>query len=469
MNHPRYYASLIILIYLAACKPLYPDLPAEQYHTPTVAQSLSASALCIPLKMAISDLEKQFNQQMPAQLYDAKRLPNIDQEIGLRVFKSGALQLSGKEDKLIADIPLKLELRGNYRSKVMGLNISAPIDQTVAIRIRMSLEVRLQSNWQLKPKSKLIAYEWIQKPMLKVGFLKVNLAPFVDDFIREHSAEFTQTLDQEIAPYLDLRPIAKQAWQQLQTSQPISEWQGEKLYFNLRPQAIAISPFKVESDSLQSLLRLAVKPFAQNSPQAPTNNKPLPEVEIVENLSPQFKLYVEGQIPTRLIEQEIKRQFQNETFALKANKTARLRNARAYGSNDKMVFDLDMEGDISGKFYVWGSPHFESKNGKLEVKDIAYRSEGSMAFSKFIQRVFKGKIRRQLKKAVEEPLQAQMDSIAHNAQQNIRHYELNPGVYLKGNLQEFKWQEVWLSPQQTHGLLYLQGDAALIITEFGDL
>jgi hypothetical protein len=463
-----YFTKFIILILLWATNSLvFAQKPAESYAPFTYTPAISS--IQTPIFLNVNVIETEINNRYPDLLYEMKDFDTKGSGIfSAKVWKLEKITVSGEENtnRLLSQTTLKIWVKGDYQTEVLGLAMSYPIDQTIAMKIWVSSEISLTKEWQIQTKTKIENYEWLEKPALDLGLVKIPLTSIADKMIKQQQAEYTRQFDEVVKKYMQIRPQIEQAWRTFQTPTAVSEFRKDSTWLILKPKEMTISPLVFKANQVVTYLK--VNTFADavvgSKPQAVKYQK-LPPAKN-ENLNQNaFELRILGKISRALAIQKAKEIFMPEVYEYKKYK-AKITDLNIYGANDKMVIELTMEGSIDGKIYLTGKPIYDRKSQLIQIIDLTYKLEGTGAFPKFAEWLFRGRIKKQIEKAIEEPVNAQLQAIRQELEKTLANYNLDKNTVLKGVLTDFYFDKISLTQESIFSEVYLKGNFTLTLLGF---
>ncbi|MCU0443774.1 MAG: DUF4403 family protein [Microscillaceae bacterium] len=464
---PYFRILLIVWSWWLIAGAVFAQKPAESY--PVFSYTPVLSSIQTPIYLGVKVIEDEINKRYPDLLYEMKDYDTKGSGVfSAKVWKLEKIVVSGAENtnRLLSQTTLKIWIKGDYQTEVLGLAVSYPIEQTIAMKIWVSSEISLTKDWQVQTKTKIESYEWLEKPTLDLGLVKIPLTSVADRMIKQQQADYTRQFDDVVKKYLQIRPQIEQAWRTFQTPTAVSEFRKDSTWLTLKPNELVISPLVFQANQVVTYLK--VKTLAEavvGDKPAAVKYQRLPAVKHESLNQNAFEFRILGKISRALAIQKAKEIFMPEVYEYKKYK-AKITDLNIYGANDKMVIELAMEGSIDGKIYLTGKPVYDRKSQLMQIIDLSYKLEGTGAFSKFAEWLFRGRIKKQIEKAIEEPVNAQLQAIRQDLEKTLANYNLDKNTVLKGTLNDFYFDKISLTQENIFSEVYLKGNFTLTLLGF---
>jgi hypothetical protein len=435
------------------------------------AQSPPKGMVEAPVFLPIPMLEIQINRQFQDLIYAEDDIPAEGYgTVDCKVWKTDSIQLAGVENtnQLLVNVPLKIWLKGDMKSNLLGISVEYPLDEYLFLKLTLQIDLTLQSDWRLKTKTILKEYQWLAKPSVKVGWVKIPIAPIADQVIEERQAEICRQFDAQISKYVSLREPMSEAWAMLQTPQAISEWQKEQVWLHIQPEVPSLTPLLIVNNQIKTHIALPLSAESSISTTFKISNpEAFPDFLQALKGEEQFYLPVSGSIDRKLAIQKAKAIFASETYNFNGKK-AQIRDLDIGAEGDKILIELRLAGDVTGKFFLKGKPVWNKKERRLMIQDLDYTIDkgADMGISGFVRWLFNGKIKRKLKEAIEEPINAEIKQMRSDLEKTLESYALAPNVIIKGKLADFALSDIRITDTHIRSQVDLRGSFAVFLNGF---
>ncbi len=401
----------------------------------------------VPISMKVSDIENALNAKYTDVVFEDNNFDSGGYGVfAIKVQKLENFKITGKESTNILEsyAVLKSHIKGVAKIDFFGMTLDKNIDQFISLKVWLASKLEVLPHWEAKTQTDLVKYEWIDEPVLDFGLLQLPMADIANSMIRSQKKEFLQKFDDQLAKYIDIKKPISDAWNIFQQPQMISEWEGDKVYLQMQGQKIGLTPLVFIQNKLNTGVQVQCN--AQGSVRQKTNflPNPLPNYNPIEKIGNFTQISAIGKVERTLVIEKCKKIFGTQEFTYKKY-SAKIKDINLTPhpqKKDVWVITLDMLGSVNGKVIVEGIPVYDPKDKQIEIKKLQYRIEGDSDFPKFAEWLFKSKIKNQIRKAIEEPLNAQVAQVKAEIAKSLAKYPLedenkkNIGE-IQGILEEF--------------------------------
>jgi Domain of unknown function (DUF4403) len=436
-------------------------------HIKSKEEARIVSSVILP----VSVLENQINHQFKDLVYEAKNIPADGYgTFDCKVWKMEAIRLKGIDNSqdLEVNAPLKIWIKGDIKTSFMGMDVSYPLNENLLLKVNLQISIKLKENWQIETKTQLKDYQWIEKPSIKLGFIKIPLTSIADEIIEKQKTDLCKQFDTQIAQSVSLRESIGDAWRNFQNPQVISEWEKEKTWLQFIPQSLGLSNLIIEQQNIKTQLSLLAQTKATiGEPLTLSEYKSLPNYVNTKTAEARFEIPVIGRISKDLAVKKSKVLFGQETYKFNG-KEAKIQDIDMYSESENLVIALQLVGDIEGKVLISGKPTWDYKRQELFIQDLTYQldKDSKKAVSGFVRWLFNGKIKKKLKEAIEEPLNTQIKSMRQELEKTLTNYDIAPQVNLQGKLNEFAFVKIWIEQGYIFAKISLKGNFQTFIKGF---
>ena len=432
-------------------------------------ESLPESTFKIPVKIPKEVLSKIINKQTEGIIFQTDHVEGANgTDFSVRILKVGPIQLEGKEDKLISHSPLRILVKGVYRTKVLGAIVSKNLDEELFLKVSLSSQFSIDYQWRLKTKTELIHYEWLKTPSINFGIFKIPVNSLIDKVIEDEKQNIAQQIDNEILNKFDLRSQIQDAWKIFQIPFPVFEWGKEKAWVTFKPQRLGLTKLKFEEDNLISYVNIAVISSAEFSETTETEKmKDLPSPFFQELSGNEVKMNIPGKVEREIANQKLKEVLGKETYSFRKGKyKIKVQEVDVSSKGERLLIRLQTEGSVSGDVMMWAKPVYNPKTGLIDMENFDYELDAKVKMSKFVRWLFAKKIKNQIKIALEENFNQQIKDLREQIEKSLKEYAINQNTILKGLVEDFHFQDIQLKDGYFHALIILKGNFEVFINGF---
>jgi hypothetical protein len=422
------------------------------------SQEALYSEIGVPVKLSVKTIEQTMNQKMKDTIFYDPKFKSDYGVFNVLVKKLEPVKLAGVENQTKVNIKsaFKVFMKGTLETNFLGIEIKFPLDQAISMKVWLNTIFDLEKNWQLTTKTTMEKHDFLDNPMLDLGLVQLPLRIVADAMIAQNKEFFTTQLDEQLKPYLSWKVPIQEAWNNLQQPLPLSEWEKDTIWVQMQPQNINMTKLNCQKDTFYTHLKIPLKSIGKVKQKPSLQIQLLPDYNVLPEKTPFGELKIKTQIDRNLAEEKINKMFVNQEFENGKYKS-KVQKITFYNAKKGLWgIEIDMKGTINGKLFLEAIP--KNNKGKIEIKDLTYRIEGEKNFSKFGEWLFKGKIKKQMRKAIEEPINAQIDWMKKEIEKTIKKYKIPPYAIVFGKIYTLNWDNFVLGSQTIEADLSIKGE-----------
>jgi len=341
------------------------------------------SYVSIPINISQAELTKTINHQIPNVVYDDNDMSDDGMTVRAKIIDDVSIQI---ENELVRyAVPLSLKIK-----KDIGIsNVNAGGE----ISLDFVTKYVLSDDWNVTTETTLEGYDWIQKPVVKLGIVKLSIKSIANSILKNTTPVITKAIDEQAAQALDLRGSITSLWYEMQKSQLLYE--DYDAYLQINPQQIDMLPLNFEDNRIKSAINIKCKPKVTMGFGAPYEERTdLPDINWIDTECNDFSINL----------------------------------------NTVMDFDLMQKialDNIKGMDFEVGKP----KN-KVVFKGIVF--------------FFKKKIRKMVQDMINEQLNIVLKDTEQLLQSQLANYEVAQGVTIDGKLNALQIQDIFIGNEGIH-------------------
>jgi len=437
--------------------------PLERYST--TFPKVEESYISIPVEMPIANIQKQLNKNVSGLLYEMKNLSATGQDkFNLKVWKQSDIKLQGKGSDLWISVPLKVRFDGKIGASAFGVEVSQSLSSDFAIRINLISSVSLNPKWKVVTKTQIKDYQWLKKPVLKIGVVNIPLEFVADVLLKSQKKYIAEELDKAIQEQVDIKTPISQAWKELQVPRLISE--EYDTWFAVTANEVNMTPFSFANQKLSTTvaMRVNAKALISKTPLV-TQVAPLRDLRIFPKLEDKFEISLLAEVDRKYANAEARKQLVGQTYTHKRRKIT-VTDVYLYGSDDKLVVKLDVEGSLKGAIYLSGKLVYDEAKKALVMADMDFAVDTKNILAKTGVWLFEGKINKKIQESMQIPLNQPIEEAKTTIQKTLKNYPLGNIGVLKGNLNDLKVQEVLMTEKSLWVIIKAKGDLKMELKNF---
>lgn len=416
------------------------------------------SEIGVPVRLTVLTIETEMNKKLKDTVFRDDKFKSDYGIFDVTARKIAPIKIKGEEkgNKINIESTFRLVIKGNLETSFLGIPISMPIDQQIAMKVWLSSIFSLEKNWQLLTKTTLEKHEWLEEPILDLGLMKLPLTKIADAMLEQNKESFAKQLDDQMKPHLSWKKPITEAWDNMQTAMPIAEWEKDTVWASMQAENIAMTALICQKDTFFTWLKIPIKAVGTIKDKPKNNNKNLPDFTLLTEKPAFGELKIKTFIDKNLAEQKMQKIFGEQEFEFKKYKSKVEKISIYNAKNNLWGVELQMKGSINGKMFVEAIPI--NKKGKIEIQKLTYRIDGESDFPAFAEWLFKGKIKKQIKKAIEEPLNQQIEAMKKEIEKKLENYLVPPYAKIQGKLKQFDWNNFILTEKSIEADLNIKGE-----------
>jgi len=439
------------LILAQACKTSQPAKPSEVYTERTPPEP---SIVQIPIRISIKALEKMVNAQLDTILYEDDRIEEDGYIVTAK--KREAITVNVDSNRISYKVPLQLFIEKN-----LGFT---RVNARAALALQFFTDFNIKNDWSLETLTQVGDYEWLERPRVGLGGVSIPVQ-FVGNIILEQSKEtISKSIDEQVQENFDLRKYVEEAWVQLH--EPVEISPEYQTWLLVNPQRLSMTPVYNTRDTISATIIAESMPSVRlgEKPEGPKVSK-LPDFEMADYLQQSaFQLFLDTEIPYTTAQELALENLQGEEFS-SGKWTAVVENLKLFGQGDELVVEVELSGSYNGAIYLTGRPVFDEKRNTVDIKNLDYTLDTRSFMLRTAGWLFRSNLKRRIQENMDFYLDYNLEEIRSQMQEQLAQYEIAPGVILKGNLDNFGLQDVWLKKDGIGVVLGLNGQLDVRVQE----
>ncbi|MBK6965009.1 MAG: DUF4403 family protein [Bacteroidales bacterium] len=461
-----YRLSMIILVIftVTSCKTVNVEKPAETYQYEKA--ELQPSLIGFSAEAKLSDIQKELNREFTGLVYEDNSLDdNGGDNVMIKAWKQGDIKLAMNDNIIIYKVPLKLWIKAGFKTKQLGITLSDYREVNGALALMFRTTITLNPDWTVSTKTEASGYEWITEPVVKVAGLNIPVKFVADLVLQSNLKTISNTIDESVKSYLDLRPYALQAWKSL--NEPVSLNDEYKWWLRIKTSDFYASPLTSKNGiiRLQSSVKSVIETMVGQKPVTPSPG-PLPKLQISPEMADQVVVNASVDIPFGEINSQAAKYLNGQTFT-QGKRSVKVENVTIYGSNGKLVAETRLSGSLEGTIYFSGIPAFNPQDSTLYLKDFDFDLSTKNFLIKSAAWIYQGGFRNMIAKQMVWPLAADIRMIHQELNSSLKAYRLADGVTLNGQVTRLSVGDIMISSEGVKPFISAEGKIRVVFSGFG--
>jgi hypothetical protein len=463
---------IVILFCLTSCrthKTINPTQPEESYNPVNTQPVSQLSVMNVPVTIPVSEIEKQINRQVKELIYqDSSLADNAGDNLLVTVWKREPITIQAANNLFTITVPLRIWAKGGLSLERMGINHTEFKETACELNVHFVTKITIDEHWQVKTSTSAKGYDWVTKPKIKIGFVELSVASFLDNTIEKQQARIAAQLDGQVAEKLDIKKYVQKAWNMVQEPFLLSE--QYQTWLKVNPIEVLMTPLTVEGNLVKTML--GIKAYSQTisglKPELSINRQ-LPPLQVVKQMPDAFSVGVSGQVSHAYAAQVLTDKFVDQTFTFSDGKyEITLTSIDLYGHGENIVVKADMAGSVEGTVYLKGKPYYDPETQSVALHNLDYDLDTRNKLIKTANWLAKGKFVRTLQEKLRIPLGERIEEARELIQRKLTDKQVAKGVIINADIEELSPADMYITPESIVAIVMAKGKARVKIEGLSD-
>lgn len=275
------------------------------------------------------------------------------------------------------------------------------------------------------------------------------------------------TIDEHIAQVARFRDQAAQLWARLQ--EPIAV--GPRSWIVLTPMTASAGPL-VASESTPPELSVAFSitgnMFLRFGDRPAPQPVPLPALDTTPTPPSAFTIVSDVPVSLDAASAALRPLVTGQEFTVDRRRL-RIRDIRLYGSGDKVVLEVSIDGtagtltSLNGVIYLSGRPSYSSRDRAVVISDLAFDPQTAAVIQAQAPWILGTNLQEWLKNTIRIPVGAELDQLSAELDQALSTVVLNEHATLEGNVNSVSVENIFVEENTLLVRAMIAGDAVVTI------
>lgn len=413
--------------------------PEEEYEE--VIYKPKTSTLHIPININVSLLERKLNENFSGLLYEDADI--TDDSLMISAWKERDFKLAYDKNILNYKIPIKIWIKKRF-----GLGFTHT-DQEIEATIDLDMKtvINFSKDWGLITKTEILGYNWIKKPVLKLGIIEIPITPFVDKIINGNKTLINETIDNTVKEYVPIQNYIQDIWTGVQDPIDISA-SGFKAWIKLTPEKLYCTPITGSQGHITTTIGIKslIEVYMDNPPKVKEKVTKMPQLQMFSSTDEQVKVNLLADVPYSTIDSMGNAIMAGEVFG-EGRRSITVEKMQIYGQNEKMMIGVTVKGFINGTIYLEGVPYFEKSTTSIRIKEVDYKLQTKNVFAKIVNLFYKKGLKRIIEEKLIISLKDEFALVKEMSRTELFNKQLVDDVYLNGMLNTLDVEDLFLTPK----------------------
>lgn len=408
----------------------------------------------MPVKIPLSEISAMVNSSVKDLIYedDSYEDHNNDQ-FKVKVWKTKPIRIvGGTHDNLLIAISLKI-----WAEKGIGtLGVYSYQNTTFETVMFFNTQLTINNNWTISTKTTSNGFQWVTKPVLDYGRVKIPITSLVENSLKEQQTEFCATIDEEMKGQLNFQQLAITAWNLF--SEPFEVSDDYKTWLKITPLSVNLTPLKFYGNQLDTSIGLDV--YSETFTGLKPENSPIVgaigNFNFVPKLQNYFSLNTTANIPYEEATKIAEQTFLNKKYDFREGKSEiTIIGIKVYGQDNRLMIEAETSGTINGTSFISGIPVYDEVKHKIVLSDTKFKLKTHNILQKTLTLLFQNKITKMIEDEYGIPT-SDLELSSKSSIEAAFNKEYYKGLKINGQVYKLKPEQILLTPN---------GITAVILTD----
>jgi Domain of unknown function (DUF4403) len=420
------------------------DKPMENYTTETAEARIST--LNIPVNIEMWELEHAVNNKINGVIYEDRSF--TDDNLMIVASKSNWITMRLDANSIYYRVPVKVWMLKN----ITLTNLEGEGE----IALNFKTNFRIAENWELNTYTEVTDFQWINKPVVKLGFADLPVEYIANIVLNKTKSTLAQAIDKQVKESMNIKQSVQDAWNLMQ--QPIQLIDTYRMWVKVTPQALSMTPLRTMNNVIQTTISAkGISEVTFGEKPSFRQNTQLPPLVLNENAATDdYFVTVNTDIPFAEAERLAKINMLGQTFT-GGGKTVKIEDIKLFGQGEKMMVETLLSGDFNGNIFFTGTPVFKPETNTVEMDNLDYELKTQNFMYKSLSTLFHSKLKNTMSENMKFPIADKLELMKNTIQLQLANYQINANMSLKGELHDLSVDKTYLTPQGIKVLLTSKG------------
>lgn len=414
----------------------------EKNDATSVAYDAKTSFLPLPIQIPYTELSKQLNVNLPREMYKDTVVEDDDLKVLLE--KTGDLQLSFLDGKILTTLPLKATIQYRYGTDRLGVKLFDTKTFVLNGVVELHSEVHL-TNWKLSTKTKLEKINWVESPTMSMLGKPIPVTYLMNPAIKIFRGKIEKSIDDAIAKNVDFKPQVLQAMQQI--SEPFAMSDAYEAWLQVIPLELYTTQAVLEPKEI--VIEMGLKCMMETTlGKKPTKKWQATSLVLkpVMSMPDQFQANVVAVSNYAEASRIVTKNFKGYTFE-DSNRKVVVQEVQLWHQSGKMVIALTVQGSINGKIYLKGIPKYDAHTKEVFFEEMDYVLDTKNVLMKTANWLLSGMILKKIQKQCKYSIAPNLQEAEKQIKLYFNGYEPTKGVKVYGTLKSLDLDQFQLMQQ----------------------
>ncbi len=413
--------------------------PNEVYEQ--IVYTPKTSTLHIPITINVSLLEQKLNERFSDLIYEDNNIE--DDSLMVKAWKAKEFKIAYDGNVLTYAVPIKLWIKKRFD---LGFTYT---DQEIegSVDLKLKTAINFTKDWNLITKTDFIGYEWIEKPVLKLGVVDIPITPIVDKVLKAKKKTLTQKIDETVKKNVPLSQYIQDVWSVVQDPIDVST-EDFKVWLKITPKNLYTTPIAGTAGQIRTTIGIQclAEIYMDRVPADKQKELSMPAFKMYNSTDEKVKLNVLTDIPYSTIDTLAGNIMTGETFGDGKHQIT-VDSMNFYGQMDKMIIGVHVHGFINGAIYLSGIPYYDKTTSSIRISEVDYKLKTKNVLAKVVNLFYKKGLKKMIEENVVISIKDKLEWVKEMSRSELFNRELFDNVYLSGFLNDLDVDAIHLTKE----------------------
>ncbi|KQT16154.1 hypothetical protein ASG31_14100 [Chryseobacterium sp. Leaf404] len=449
--------KIVIILFLSFVSFMFSQETQQIYTFPKIKSSIT-----MPVRIPLAEVSKMVNSSVKDLIFeDNSYSDNNNDQFKIKVWKTKPIRLVGDvNNRIFIEVPLKI-----WAEKGIGtLGVYAYQETTFETVMYFVTSMEFKNNWTVSTETKANGFKWVVKPVLDFGKIKIPITGLVEKSLKTQQAEFSKTIDRQMASQLNFQQYAVLAWNSF--SQPFKISDEYDTWLKVTPVNVNIAPLKFYGDAIDTTIGIDVftETFTGIKPEASQPIRTAMNFSFVPLPVESFLMQTTANIPFSEATEIAEKTFLNKEFDVRDSKV-KITDIKVYGEGERFVIEAQTDGYVKGKSLISGIPVFDKAKNKIVLSQTKFKLKTGNILQKTASVLFQGKIVKMIEDEYGIPT-SELESSSQKSIEEAFNKEYYKGLKMNGRVFKIEPSKILVNNSGLTAVVDIQAGLRLIMSSF---
>jgi len=413
------------------------------------------SSINIPVIIQAAEIQRRLNAEYSGVLFnDDSFEDNGRDNVKIKVTKLSPFKVATENGKLAVVAPLRIWIRGRYLQDLGFTTADLQRELQFDINARFTSALDVTSDWKLKTSSEG-AYEWLERPALDFGPVKIPVSLFADGPLKSQLNALAKMFDKEVSKNTMLYDLARDAFSEM--LKPVLIDEANQTWLSIQPKELLSTKPTLANGNIQFQLGLQSLIKVSTGPKPQITNSVLPKLKIASSLPPDFGIFVEALVDYSTIKKSLTNQYVGQPLKFEDGKyQVDFTSFDIFPKGDKVILSTTMTARklkglikkrIAGNLVFEAIPRYDPATKEAYLEQVEFEFATSDALTRSADWLLHKRLTKAIESSSRYSLANDLTNTKKQLQDQFTNYRMNDQVLINAVLSGVEPQMISATPE----------------------